>query len=109
MQKNTANLSLLPELSIRMNRIIGELCPLCTEPTNTNIGLEIVEETTKKPVRTNCSIEYGLDLTYLLNLAEASRLLAISGRRFGVKFEKEHFPEAFSGLNWNEFREVKSH
>ena len=88
-----------------MNRVIGELCPLCTEPTNANIGLEIVEETTKKPVCKDCAVEYGLDLAYLLNLAEASRLLAISERQFGVEFEKENFPEAFNGLNWNGFDE----
>jgi hypothetical protein len=87
-----------------MNRVIGELCPVCTEATNASIGLEIVEEITKKPVCHTCAVEYGLDLAYLLNLAEASRLLAISERKFGVRFEKEHFPERF-GLVWKEFNE----
>jgi len=108
MKNNTTNLTLIPELAIRMNRIIGELCPVCTEATNANIGLEIVEETTKHPVCKDCATSYGLDLAYLLNLAEASRLLAISERRFGVTFEKENFPEAFSGLNWNGFDELQN-
>ena len=102
MKNNTANTFKIPELAIKMNSIIRRLCPVCTEATNANIGLEIVEETTKKPVCRTCAVEYGLDLAYLLNLAEASRLLAISERQFGVKFEKEHFPERF-GLVWKEF------
>ncbi|HEX8197584.1 MAG TPA: hypothetical protein VF571_15420 [Pyrinomonadaceae bacterium] len=104
MKNNTTNLTIIPELAIRMNRVIGELCPVCTEATNASIGLEIVEEITKKPVCHTCAVEYGLDLAYLLNLAEASRLLAISERKFGVRFEKEHFPERF-GLVWKEFNE----
>ncbi|MDQ4120477.1 MAG: hypothetical protein M3209_03420 [Acidobacteriota bacterium] len=49
MRKNTTNLSAVPKLAIKINERIGDLCPFCQQPTNANIGAEIVED------ETNCN------------------------------------------------------
>jgi hypothetical protein len=102
---NTTKTNQVPKLAIKLNKRITDSCPFCLSAINANIGIEIVDDETDLPVCKDCAIKYALDLAYLINLAEVSRLLAISERDFGVKFEKEHFPEAFGGLNWNGFDE----
>ena len=53
-----------------------------------------------------CSIKNGLELAYAVSMIEASRLLAISERDFGVKFESFTFPEYIGGFSPEEFDET---
>lgn len=79
-----------------MNDRIGLDCPLCNGQTNANIGVEIVEDETNIPVCRECAITHAVDLAYLLSLADVARLLAVSERDFGVKFENNFSWSAFS-------------
>ena len=104
MQKNTTNILSLPKLAIKLNTRITDLCPLCGSPTNPNIGVEVVCDETGLVVCRACTLQHAPELAYLMSLSDTARLLAISERDFGVKFESIHFPEAF-GASWKEFEE----
>ncbi|HEX8265311.1 MAG TPA: hypothetical protein VF596_07780 [Pyrinomonadaceae bacterium] len=104
MQKNTTNILSLPKLAIKLNTRITDLCPLCGNPTNPNIGVEVVCDETGLVVCRACTLQHAPELAYLMSLSDTARLLAISERDFGVKFEELHFPE-HAGINWREFEE----
>jgi len=87
MQNNITNILSLPKLAIKLNTRIGLDCPVCGNPTNPNIGVEIVEDESNLPVCRECAITHAVDLAYLVSLADAARLLAISERDFGVRVE----------------------
>jgi len=97
MSKNTTNNSTVPKLAIKMNDRIGLDCPLCNQPTNANIGVEIVEDESNLPVCRECAITHAVDLAYLMSLSDTARLLAISEQDFGVSVER--------GLTWTEFKD----
>jgi hypothetical protein len=97
MSKNTTKTNQVPKLAIKLNVRIGDLCPLCGNETNANIGVEIVCDESNLPVCRTCAITHAVDLAYLLSLADAARLLAISERDFGVKVENN-----FSWTNFSE-------
>jgi len=97
MQNNTTNKETFPKLAIKLNTRVGQDCPLCNGETNANIGVEIVCDESNLPVCRECAITHAVDLAYLLSLADAARLLAVSEQDFGVKVER--------GLTWNEFKE----
>lgn len=107
MQKNTTNVSLVPKLAIKLNEQIGELCPLCSNPTNANIGAEIVEDSTNAVVCRSCAYQHAPQLLALLNLAESARFFINTENDFGKQLEETHFPQIV-GLKWNEFREVEN-
>lgn len=106
MKNNTANSSRIPKLAIKLNSRIGDLCPLCGYPTTPRIGLEVVEDSTGLPVCGACAVAHGLELAYLVNLAESARLLAKSEREFGVKFESFTFPEYAGGFSPEEIKNI---
>ena len=95
MKNNTTNQNTFPKLAIKLNTRVGNDCPLCNGQTNANIGVEIVCDETNIPVCRECAITHAVDLAYLLNLADSARLLAISERDFGVKYE--------NGFSWADF------
>jgi ribosome-binding protein aMBF1 (putative translation factor) len=96
-KNNTTNNEFIPKLAIKMNARINLDCPLCNQPTNANIGVEIVEDESNLPVCRECAIKHAVDLAYLISLADSARLLAISERDFGAHVER--------GMTWNEFRD----
>ncbi len=107
MQKNTANLSLVPKLAIKLNTRIGELCPLCNQPTNANIGAEIVEDASNKVVCRSCAYSIAPNLVALLNLAESARFFINTENDFGSQSLATLFPQ-HAGLNWSEFKEAEN-
>ena len=97
MQNNTTNLTVLPKLAIKLNTRVGQDCPLCNGETNANVGVEIVCDESNLPVCRECAITHAVDLAYLVSLADAARLLAISEQDFGVKYE--------NNFSWTEFKD----
>ena len=102
MSKNTTNILSLPKLAIKLNTRITDSCPLCGNPTNPNIGVEVVCDETGLVVCRACTLQHAPELAYLMSLSDTARLLAVSEREFGVKFEGFHFPEAIGGVSWEE-------
>ena len=97
MKNNTTNNESIPKLAIKLNTLINLDCPLCGNQANANVGVEIVEDKTDLPVCRECAITHAVDLAYLVSLADAARLLAISERDFGVKVE--------NNFSWTEFKD----
>jgi len=97
MSKNTTNILSLPKLAIKLNTRITDSCPLCGNPTNPNIGVEVVCDETGLVVCRKCTLSHAPELAYLMSLSDTARLLAISERDFGVKVE--------NNFSWNEFKE----
>jgi hypothetical protein len=108
MKNNTANSSQVPKLAIKLNTRIGDLCPLCGNPATGRVGLCVVEDTTDLPVCLECSIQHALELAYAVSMIESARLLAISERDFGVKFESFNFPEYTGGFSPEEIENIKA-
>ena len=87
MKKNITNILSLPKLAIKLNTRITDLCPLCGNPTNPNIGVEVVCDETGLVVCRACTLQHAPELAYLMSLSDTARLLAVSEREFGVKVE----------------------
>jgi len=97
MSKNTTNILSLPKLAIKLNTRITDLCPLCGEATNPNIGVEVVCDETGLVVCRACTLAHAPELAYLMSLSDTARLLAVSERDFGVRVE--------NNFSWTEFRD----
>jgi len=97
MKKNITNILSLPKLAIKLNTRITDLCPLCGEATNPNIGVEVVCDETGLVVCRKCTLSHAPELAYLMSLSDTARLLAVSEQEFGVSVTR--------GMTWNEFRE----
>lgn len=108
MKNNTANSSQVPKLAIKLNIRIGDLYPLCGNPAPAHVGLCVVEDSTDLPVCLDCAIQHALELAHAVSLVEASRLLAISERNFGLKFESFNFPEYIGGFSPEEIENINA-
>src|SRR4028119_1860645 len=97
LMKNITNILSLPKLAIKLNTRITDLCPLCGNPTNPNIGVEVVCDETGLVVCRACTLQHAPELAYLMSLSDTARLLAVSEREFGAAVER--------GMSWNEFRD----
>src|SRR4028119_2064837 len=87
MKKNITNILSLPKLAIKLNTRITDSCPLCGNPTNPNIGVEVVCDETGLVVCRACTLQHAPELAYLMSLSDTARLLAVSEREFGVLVE----------------------
>jgi hypothetical protein len=108
MKNNTANSCKIPKLAIKLNSRIGDLCPLCESPSAARLGLCVVEDSSDLPICLECAITHGLELAYAVSMIEAGRLLAISERDFGLKFESFNFPEYIGGFSPEEIENIKA-
>jgi len=96
MSKNTTNILSLPKLAIKLNTRITDSCPLCGNPTNPNIGVEVVCDETGLVVCRACTLSHAPELAYLMSLSDTARLLAVSEQEFGVKVENNFSWASFS-------------
>jgi hypothetical protein len=74
-----------PSLVIKLNaNAIPTNCPLCGNPTNPNIGAELMIEGTTEIVCRSCGYEHAPHLIAILNLGESARFFTNSEDDFGV-------------------------
>jgi hypothetical protein len=87
-----------PSLVIKLNQnAIQTPCPLCGNPTNPNIGAELMIENTGDVVCRSCGYEQVPHLIAILNLGESARFFTNSEDDFGV------VKASVSGLDWGKF------
>jgi hypothetical protein len=87
-----------PVLVIKLNaNAIPTDCPLCGNPTNPNIGAELMIEGTTEIVCRSCAYEITPNLVALINFSGAARFFTNSEDDFGVVAASR------SGLDWGKF------